>query len=100
MVQALRYCVLIHDAESKDIHWANERPPSCSSSVSKNSNRKASGTSVQEQRYRRSVDVAWLQDAARSVCALMLMDEMVGIPPKNVRPEDAAPSNFQRMQRV
>lgn len=64
LVQALRYCVLIHDAETKDILWANAAASEMLEfSVEELKPLKAPDMSAQEQRYHRSVGVAWLQKA-------------------------------------
>ncbi|OZG26413.1 PAS domain-containing sensor histidine kinase [Williamsia sp. 1138] len=64
LVQALRYCVLIHDAASKDILWANQAAADLLEfSVEELRPLKAHQMSAQEQRYRRSVGRQWLQNA-------------------------------------
>lgn len=64
LVQALRYCILIHDAESKDIIWANPAAADLLEfSVEELRPLKAHHMSAQEQRYRRTVGRQWLQDA-------------------------------------
>lgn len=64
LVQGLRYCVLIHDAVSKDILWANNAASEMLEfTVEELKPLKAPDMSAQEQRYRRSIGRAWLQDA-------------------------------------
>ena len=64
LVQSLRYCVLIHDATSKNILWANRAASELLEfSVEELKPLKAPDMSAQEQRYRRSVGRQWLQDA-------------------------------------
>lgn len=65
MVQSLSYCILIHDAESKDILWANQA--ACDMlgfTLEELRPLKAPDMSSADSRYRRSVGVQWLQDAA------------------------------------
>lgn len=64
LVQGLRFCVLIHDAATKDILWANQAASDLLEfSVDELRPLKAPDMSAQEQRYRRSIGRAWLQDA-------------------------------------
>lgn len=64
LVQALRYCVLIHDADTKDILWANRAASELLEfTVEELKPLKAPDMSAQEQRYRRSIGRQWLQDA-------------------------------------
>lgn len=65
MIQSLSYCILIHDAESKDILWANQA--ACDMlgfTLEELRPLKAPDMSSADSRYRRSVGVQWLQDAA------------------------------------
>jgi PAS domain S-box-containing protein len=65
LVQALRYCVLIHDAATKDILWANAAASELLEfTVEELKPLKAPDMSAREQRYRRSIGRAWLQEAA------------------------------------
>ncbi|MCG2624360.1 PAS domain S-box protein [Arthrobacter sp. I2-34] len=64
MLAALRHCILIHDAESKDILWAN--PAACEMlgfTLEELRPLKAPDMSSSERRYRRSVGRQWLQNA-------------------------------------
>lgn len=71
LVESLRYCVLIHDAESKDILWANRAASELLEfSVDELRPLKAPDMSAQEQRYRRSVGRRWLQDAVDNGAAV------------------------------
>lgn len=64
LVRSLRYCVLVHDAETKDILWANPAAAELLEfSVEELRPLKAHQMSAQEKRYRRSVGRRWLQDA-------------------------------------
>ncbi|MDH6194659.1 two-component system sensor kinase FixL [Mycobacterium frederiksbergense] len=64
LVQGLKYCVLIHDAVTKDILWANNAASTLLEfSVDELKPLKAPDMSAQEQRYRRSIGRAWLQAA-------------------------------------
>ncbi len=65
LVQALGYCILLHDAETKNILWANNA--ACDMlgfSLEELRPLKAPDMSSPDSRYRRSVGVQWLQDAA------------------------------------
>lgn len=65
IVQSLTYCILIHDAVTKDILWANEA--ACDMlgfTLQELKPLKAPDMSSADSRYRRSVGVQWLQDAA------------------------------------
>jgi two-component system sensor kinase FixL len=65
LIQSLSYCILIHDAESKDILWANQA--ACDMlgfTLEELRPLKAPDMSGADSRYRRSVGVQWLQDAA------------------------------------
>lgn len=71
LVQALRYCVLIHDADSKDILWANNAASELLEfTVEELKPLKAHDMSAQEQRYRRSIGRRWLQDAVENGVAV------------------------------
>jgi two-component system sensor kinase FixL len=71
LVQGLKYCVLIHDAATKDILWANNAASELLEfTVDELKPLKAPDMSAQEQRYRRSIGVAWLQDAADNGVAI------------------------------
>ena len=64
MLDALQHCILIHDAESKDILWAN--PAACTMlgfTLEELRPLKAPDMSGSALRYRRSVGRQWLQDA-------------------------------------
>jgi two-component system, LuxR family, sensor kinase FixL len=64
LVESLRYCVLLHDAASKDILWANRAACELLEfTVEELKPLKAPDMSAQEQRYRRSIGRQWLQDA-------------------------------------
>jgi two-component system sensor kinase FixL len=65
LVQALSLCILVHDAETKNILWANDA--ACEMlgfTVEELKPLKAPDMSSPDSRYRRSVGVKWLQDAA------------------------------------
>jgi len=67
LVQGLSYCILIHDAGTKNILWANEA--ACQMlgfTVEELKPLKAPDMSSPDYRYRRSVGVQWLQDAVES----------------------------------
>ncbi|MDV7134683.1 PAS domain S-box protein [Williamsia muralis] len=65
LVRSLRYCVLVHDAVTKDILWANPAAAELLEfSVEELRPLKAPDMSARERRYRRSVGRQWLQDAA------------------------------------
>lgn len=71
LVQGLRYCVLVHDAATKDILWANNAASELLEfTVDELKPLKAPDMSAQEQRYRRSIGRAWLQDAATNGIAI------------------------------
>ena len=71
LVQSLRYCVLLHDAASKDILWANRAACELLEfSVEELKPLKAPDMSAQEQRYRRSIGRQWLQDAVEDGVAI------------------------------
>jgi PAS domain S-box-containing protein len=64
MTQATRLCVLVHDAETKNILWAN--PAACEMlewSVTELRPLKANHMSSSAQEYDRVIGRAWLQDA-------------------------------------
>ena len=64
LVQGLSYCILVHDAETKNILWANEA--ACQMlgfTLEELKPLKAPDMSSPDFRYRRSVGVRWLQDA-------------------------------------
>ncbi|SKB73369.1 PAS domain S-box-containing protein [Arthrobacter sp. 31Cvi3.1E] len=64
LVQATTYCILVHDAETKNILWANEA--ACKMlgfTLEELRPLKAPDMSSPDFRYRRSVGVQWLQDA-------------------------------------
>lgn len=64
LFQALQYCVLLHDARTKNILWANQA--ACAMlgfTLEELKPLKAPDMSSPDSRYRRSVGVAWLQDA-------------------------------------
>ncbi|MFB9820300.1 PAS domain S-box protein, partial [Arthrobacter ramosus] len=65
LVQSLSYCILIHDAVTKDILWANQA--ACEMlgfTLEELKPLKAPDMSSADSRFRRSVGVQWLQDAA------------------------------------
>lgn len=65
LVQSLSYCILIHDAVTKDILWANQA--ACDMlgfTLEELKPLKAPDMSSADSRYRRSIGVQWLQDAA------------------------------------
>lgn len=65
LVQSLSYCILIHDAVTKDILWANQA--ACDMlgfTLEELKPLKAPDMSSADSRFRRSVGVQWLQDAA------------------------------------
>jgi two-component system sensor kinase FixL len=65
LVQSLSYCILIHDAVTKDILWANQA--ACNMlgfTLEELKPLKAPDMSSADSRFRRSVGVQWLQDAA------------------------------------
>ncbi|MFE4078550.1 PAS domain S-box protein [Paenarthrobacter sp. YIM B13468] len=67
LVQALSYCILVHDAVTKNILWANDA--ACQMlgfTVEELKPLKAPDMSSPDVRYRRSVGVKWLQDAVDS----------------------------------
>lgn len=71
LVQSLRYCVLIHDAATKDILWANRAASELLEfTVEELKPLKAPDMSAQQQRYRRSVGRKWLQDAVEDGVAV------------------------------
>jgi len=71
LVQSLRYCVLLHDAASKDILWANRAACELLEfTVEELKPLKAPDMSAQEQRYRRSIGRQWLQDAVEHGVAI------------------------------
>jgi two-component system sensor kinase FixL len=64
LVQALSYCILVHDAATKNILWANKA--ACEMlgfTLEELRPLKAPDMSSPDSRYRRSVGVQWLQDA-------------------------------------
>ncbi|WP_211221794.1 ATP-binding protein [Granulicoccus phenolivorans] len=64
MVEHTEYGILIHEARSKNILWAN--PAACRMfgfTLSELRPLKAHHMSAQEQAYRRAIGVSWLQDA-------------------------------------
>lgn len=64
LVQALKSCVLIHDAATKDILWANQAASDLLEfTVEELRPLKAPDMSARQQRYRRSIGRAWLQSA-------------------------------------
>ena len=64
LVQSLRYCVLLHDVETKDILWANRAACELLEfTVEELKPLKAPDMSARGQRYRRSIGRQWLQDA-------------------------------------
>ncbi|MGK3957569.1 PAS domain S-box protein [Arthrobacter sp. R4] len=65
LMQSLTYCILIHDAETKDILWANQA--ACDMlgfSLDELKPLKAPDMSSADPRFRRSIGRHWLQDAA------------------------------------
>ncbi|MEU6114945.1 PAS domain S-box protein [Streptomyces sp. NPDC047117] len=65
LVQALKYCVLVHDARTKDILWANRAACDLLGfSVDELRPLKAPDMSGNARQYRRETGVAWLQRAA------------------------------------
>ncbi|WP_426990386.1 PAS domain S-box protein [Pseudarthrobacter sp. Y6] len=64
LTQALSYCILVHDAETKNILWANDA--ACDMlgfTLEELKPLKAPDMSSPDFRYRRAVGVQWLQDA-------------------------------------
>ena len=64
LMQSLTYCILLHDAETKDIVWANQA--ACDMlgfSLDELRPLKAPDMSSADPRFRRSIGVHWLQDA-------------------------------------
>ncbi len=71
LVQSLKYCVLLHDADSKDILWANRAACELLEfTVEELKPLKAPDMSAQEQRYRRTIGRAWLHEAAERGVAI------------------------------
>jgi len=71
LVQSLRYCVLIHDARTKNILWANRAASELLEfTVDELKPLKAPDMSAHEKRYRRSVGRRWLQDAVDNGVAI------------------------------
>ncbi|NUU25690.1 MAG: PAS domain S-box protein [Streptomycetaceae bacterium] len=65
LVQGLRYCLLLHDAETKDIIWANEAACDLLGfTVDELKPLKAPDMSSNALQYRREIGVGWLQRAA------------------------------------
>ena len=65
LVQSLTHCILIHDAATKDILWANQA--ACDMlgfTLSELKPLKAPDMSSADPRFQRSAGVQWLQDAA------------------------------------
>jgi PAS domain S-box-containing protein len=72
LVESLRYCVLLHDAATKDILWANRAACELLEfTVEELKPLKAPDMSAQEQRYRRSIGRQWLQDAVDDGVAII-----------------------------
>ncbi|NAZ80413.1 PAS domain S-box protein [Kineococcus sp. R8] len=64
LVGALRYCVLVHDAHTKDILWANDAACDLLGfTVDELRPLKANHMSSNAREYRRELGVAWLQHA-------------------------------------
>ncbi|WP_406135200.1 ATP-binding protein [Streptomyces sp. NBC_01089] len=64
LVQALKYCVLVHDAETKEIVWANRAACELLEfTVDELKPLKAPDMSGNARQYRREIGVAWLQRA-------------------------------------
>jgi len=64
LVQSSGYCILLHDADTKDIRWANQAACDLLGfTVDELKPLKAPDMSSSEKRYRREVGVQWLQDA-------------------------------------
>lgn len=64
MMQSLHFCVLLHDADTKDILWANQA--ACDMlgfTLEELKPLKAPDMSSPDRRYRREIGVRWLQDA-------------------------------------
>lgn len=67
LMQSLTYCILIHDAETKDILWANRA--ACDMlgfSLDELRPLKAPDMSSADPRFRRSIGRHWLQEAAEN----------------------------------
>lgn len=65
LMQSLTYCILLHDAETKDILWANQA--ACDMlgfTLEELKPLKAPDMSSLDPRFRRSVGLHWLQEAA------------------------------------
>lgn len=72
LVGSLRYCVLVHDAVTKDILWANRAASELLEfTVEELRPLKAPDMSVRADRYRRSVGRQWLQDAVDNGVAVI-----------------------------
>jgi len=72
LVESLRYCVLVHDAATKDILWANRAASELLEfTVEELKPLKAPDMSSPAKRYRRSVGRRWLQEAVDNGAAVI-----------------------------
>ncbi|MEV0032560.1 PAS domain S-box protein [Nocardia sp. NPDC050793] len=72
LVDGLRYCILVHDADTKEILWANKAATDLLGfTVEELLPLKAPDMSAQEEQYRRSVGRRWLQDAVDNGVAVI-----------------------------